>query len=173
MARKLYARINQAEKPLVLVRDQGKRTWRPENDRSVDLHAGDKAVFSVLVDGRSVRVFVVKEDRELGRVKLRVGGKLYTVTLEDERAHLMQTLGLDKRAGMVSPELKAPMPGLVLNILVRPGDAVKKNDPVLVLEAMKMENVIKAPGDAVVAQVHAVQGKAVEKGQLLLLFVKG
>ena len=173
MARKLYARINQAEKTLVLVRDQGKRNWRPENDRSVDLNAGDKGVFSVLVDGRSVRIFVVKEDRELGRVKLRVGGKLYTVTLEDERAHLMQTLGLDKRAGMVSPELKAPMPGLVLNVLVRPGDAVKKNDPVLVLEAMKMENVIKAPGDAVVAQVHAVQGKAVEKGQLLLVFAKG
>ena len=59
----------------------------------------------------------------------------------------MQTLGLDKRAGTVSPELKAPMPGLVLNVLVKSGDAV-------------------------VAQVHAVQGKAVDKGQLLLMFAK-
>ncbi|MEX1131932.1 MAG: acetyl-CoA carboxylase biotin carboxyl carrier protein subunit, partial [Flavobacteriales bacterium] len=61
-------------------------------------------------------------------------------------------------------------PGLVLNILVKAGDAVKKNDPVLVLEAMKMENVIRAPGDAVVSAVPAVQGKAVEKGQLLISF---
>ncbi|MBK7268205.1 MAG: acetyl-CoA carboxylase biotin carboxyl carrier protein subunit [Flavobacteriales bacterium] len=173
MARKLYARINEAEIPLVLVRDREARTWRPEDDRPVDLKASDKGVFSVLIDGRSVRAFVLKEDREQGLVKVRIGGKLYTVALEDERAHLMQTLGLDKRAGMVSPELKAPMPGLVLNVLVKVGDAVRKNDPVLVLEAMKMENVIKAPGDAVVAQVHAVQGKAVEKGQLLLLFAKG
>ncbi|MBK8340393.1 MAG: acetyl-CoA carboxylase biotin carboxyl carrier protein subunit [Flavobacteriales bacterium] len=173
MARKLYVRINQAEKPLVLVRDHETRTWRPQDGQRVDLNAGDKGIFSVLIGGRSVRAFVVKEDRELGLVKVRIGGKLYTMTLEDERAHLMQTLGLDKRAGIVSPELKAPMPGLVLNVLVKPGDAVKKNDPVLVLEAMKMENVIKAPGDAVVAQVHAVQGKAVEKGQLLLVFAKG
>jgi ribonuclease HI len=92
---------------------------------------------------------------------------------KDLAADEVYELGLDKRAGMVSPELKAPMPGLVLNVLVKVGDAVRKNDPVLVLEAMKMENVIKAPGDAVVAQVHAVQGKAVEKGQLLLLFAKG
>jgi len=173
MAHKLYVRINHAEKPLVLVRDREARTWQPEDGRPVDLNAGDKGVFSVLLDGRSVRAFVVKEDRELGVVKVRIGGKMYTVSIEDERAHLMRTLGLDKRAGIVSPELKAPMPGLVLNVLVKAGDAVKKNDPVLVLEAMKMENVIKAPGDAVVTQVHAVQGKAVEKGQLLLVFAKG
>jgi biotin carboxyl carrier protein len=55
---------------------------------------------------------------------------------------------------------------------VKPGDAVKKNDPVLVLEAMKMENVIKAPGDAVVATVPAEKGKAVEKGHLLVTFAK-
>ena len=64
------------------------------------------------------------------------------------------------------------MPGLVLNILVKPGDAVKKNDPVLVLEAMKMENMIKAPGDAVVGAIAAETGKAVEKGQLLVSFAK-
>lgn len=172
MARKLYARINQADKPLVLVRDREARVWRPESGGTMDVSASSKGIFSVLIDGRSVRAIVVKEDREQGLVKVRIGGKLYTVALEDERAHLMQTLGLDKRAGTVAPELKAPMPGLVLSVLVKSGDSVKKNDPVLVLEAMKMENVIKAPGDAVVAQVHAVQGKAVEKGQLLLMFAK-
>ena len=70
----------------------------------------------------------------------------------------------------VAKDLKAPMPGLVLKVLVKPGDVVKKNDAVLILEAMKMENVIKAPGDAVVSAVHVQERVAVEKGQLLLNF---
>ncbi|MBK8500165.1 MAG: acetyl-CoA carboxylase biotin carboxyl carrier protein subunit [Flavobacteriales bacterium] len=81
----------------------------------------------------------------------------------------MHTLGLDKALKKVV-DLKAPMPGLVLNILVKPGDTVRKNDPVLVLEAMKMENVIKAPADAVVKAIAAEKGKPVEKGQLLISF---
>jgi biotin carboxyl carrier protein len=59
---------------------------------------------------------------------------------------------------------------MVLNILVKPGDTVKKGDPILVLEAMKMENLLKAPGDASIASIHAEKGKAVEKGQLLVSF---
>jgi biotin carboxyl carrier protein len=67
-------------------------------------------------------------------------------------------------------EIKAPMPGLVLKLLVKEGDTVKKNDPVLILEAMKMENVIKSPGDATVSKIHAQEKTAVEKGQLLVSF---
>ena len=55
-------------------------------------------------------------------------------------------------------------------MLVKEGDTVKKNDPLLVLEAMKMENVIKSAGDAVVKKIHAVERTAVEKGQILLSF---
>ena len=60
--------------------------------------------------------------------------------------------------------------GTVLSLLVKEGDTVKKNDPLLVLEAMKMENVIKSAGDAVVKKIHAVERTAVEKGQILLSF---
>ena len=114
-------------------------------------------------------MLVLKEDKENGTVRLRIGAHTYTVQLQDDRSRLMQTLGLDRGAAKVK-EIKAPMPGMVLNILVKPGDAVKKNDPILVLEAMKMENLIKAPGDATVSAVHAAKGKAVEKGQLLVSF---
>lgn len=170
MARKLYAHINQGAAPLVLERRLPDGPWVPEGVQQLDVAAAGRGSFSVLVDGRSVRATVVKEDRAAGTLKLRIGGKLYTVRMEDERARLVHALGLDKVRGGVVPDLKAPMPGLVLNVLVKAGDVVKKNDALLVLEAMKMENVIKAPGDAVVAQVHAVQGRAVEKGQLLLGF---
>ncbi len=170
MARKLYAHINQGDEPVLLERRLPDGPWVPAGVERLDVAAAGKGSFSVLLDGRSVRATVVKEDRASGTVKLRIGGKLYTVRVEDERARLVHALGLDKARSGAVPDLKAPMPGLVLSVLVKVGDVVKKNDALLVLEAMKMENVIKAPGDAVVAQVHAVQGKAVEKGALLLGF---
>jgi biotin carboxyl carrier protein len=67
-------------------------------------------------------------------------------------------------------EIKSPMPGLVLDILVQPGDVIKKGDQVLVLEAMKMENIIKSQTDAVVKSVPIEKGVAVEKGQVLVKF---
>jgi biotin carboxyl carrier protein len=67
-------------------------------------------------------------------------------------------------------DLKAPMPGLVLQILVEPGQEIKKGDKILILEAMKMENAIKAPADAIVAQIHINPGTAVDKNQLLITF---
>jgi biotin carboxyl carrier protein len=60
------------------------------------------------------------------------------------------------------------MPGLVLNILVSPGQAVQKGDPLIILEAMKMENVIKAAGEGHIKAINVLKGAAVEKGQLLL-----
>jgi biotin carboxyl carrier protein len=62
------------------------------------------------------------------------------------------------------------MPGLVLRVLVEPGQKVTKGEPLLVLEAMKMENMIKAPGDAIVSSVKAQLGQAVEKNQILIDF---
>jgi biotin carboxyl carrier protein len=67
-------------------------------------------------------------------------------------------------------EIKSPMPGLVLDILVKPGDVIKKGDQVLILEAMKMENILKSQTDATVKSVEIETGIAVEKGQVLIKF---
>ena len=170
MSRRLFCTINTAAGEVVLERATPSAPWTLNGEGAPDLVRTGPSTFSLVRNGRSHRVLVLKEDRENNTVRMRIGAHTYTVKLQDEQAHMMRTLGLDKVERKVS-ELKAPMPGLVLNVLVRPGDAVKKNDPVLVLEAMKMENVIKAPGDAVVADVPAEKGKAVEKGQLLVKFV--
>jgi biotin carboxyl carrier protein len=66
-------------------------------------------------------------------------------------------------------DIKSPMPGLVLKVLVAPGQAIRKGDPVLVLEAMKMENVFKSATDAVVKAIKVTPGTAVEKGEVLIV----
>ena len=91
-------------------------------------------------------------------------------TVEDY--HLSQ---LKKAAGItgdqaVETKLKAAMPGLVVEIKVAPGDMVTGGMPLLVLEAMKMENVLKAKGDATVKAIKVATGAAVEKGDILMEF---
>lgn len=166
---KLYATVNAGKEPIVLERATPHAPWSIMGARP-DLVRTGPGQYSLVVNGQSHRVLVLKEDAEQRIVRLRIGAHTYTVQLVDEQAHLMNMLGLDKAMGAAVKEIKAPMPGLVLKLLVKEGDAVKKNDPVLILEAMKMENVIKSPGDATVSKVHAQEKTAVEKGQLLVSF---
>lgn len=166
---KLYASINSGKEPLVLERAVPSAPWSIKGEKP-DLVKTGPGQYSLVVNGRSHRVLVLKEDKENKTVRLRIGAHTYTVQLEDEQAHLMHELGLDKAASAAVKEIKAPMPGLVLKLLVKEGDTVKRNDAVLILEAMKMENVIKSPGDGTVSKVHAQERTAVEKGQLLVGF---
>ena len=67
-------------------------------------------------------------------------------------------------------DLKAPMPGLVVEVSVSEGQEIKKGDKLVVLEAMKMENILKSPADGVVKKVNVKKGNTVEKNEVLILF---
>ena len=99
-----------------------------------------------------------------------INGEKYQVEITTKYDQLLKQLGFDKMSAAKVNHVKAPMPGMVLRILVSPGDAIKKGDSLLVLEAMKMENVIKATGDAVVKKIVAEEKSAVDKGQILIEF---
>jgi biotin carboxyl carrier protein len=167
---KLYTTVNAGAEPLVLERTSPSAPWSLPGGGRPDLVRTGPGQYSLVHKGRSFRVLVLKEDRETNTVRLRIGAHTYTVQLQDEQSRLMNTLGLDKARGAAVKEIKAPMPGLVLKLLVKEGDTVKKNEPLLILEAMKMENVIKSPGDATVSKIHAQERTAVEKGHLLMSF---
>jgi biotin carboxyl carrier protein len=102
--------------------------------------------------------------------EIKVNNNIYTVTAKDQFDVLLDKLGLSSLNSAKISELKAPMPGLVLKVFVSVGDEVKKGDNLFILEAMKMENIIKAPADVTIKAVKLKHGDKVEKGQVLLQF---
>lgn len=126
--------------------------------------------YHVLLKDKSYNVDVIKINREEKTLVLKVNSVRHTLQLKDKYDELLHTLGLDNLTAKKVNDIKAPMPGMVLNVLVKEGDEVKKGDALLVLEAMKMENILKSPSDGVIKKVSAVKGTAVEKNQLLIQF---
>ena len=128
------------------------------------------SVWHIINDLQSYNAEVVSFDSALKTAQIRVNNNLYSVSAKDQFDLLLDKMGLSNLNSAKIGELKAPMPGLVLRIFVKEGDAVSKGDNLLILEAMKMENIIKAPANAVVKTVKIIPGDKVEKAQILLLF---
>lgn len=126
--------------------------------------------FHVIKDNRSYNVEVIKADAAEKSFLVNVNGNKYHLNVKDKFDELLKSLGFDNLNANKINEIKAPMPGLVLDIRIAEGDAVKKGDPILVLEAMKMENIIKSPADGMVKKINVKKGQAVEKNQVMINF---
>ena len=129
-------------------------------------------IVNILNNLKSYNVEVVEFDAAAKTAVIKVNNNnLYTtIAAKDQFDVLLEQLGLNSLNGTKISELKAPMPGMVLKVFVNEGTAVTKGDNLFVLKAMKMENIIKAPADAVVKSVKIKPGDKVEKNQILLLF---
>lgn len=124
----------------------------------------------ILHDHKPYSVEVVEVDKNEKLATIKVNGSEYQVQVTTELDLLLKQLGLDNLNSNRIAQIKAPMPGLVLNVLVKEGDEVKKGDSLVVLEAMKMENIIKSPADAVVKKIEVNQGDKIEKNTVLIQF---
>lgn len=134
----------------------------------LDIIAIDNHHFHILKNGQAFRAEVVATDFVNKLFTIKVNGNAYDIKLEDEYDQLIDKLGLAEFVAHKIKDIKAPMPGLVLAINVEVGQTVQRGDALLILEAMKMENVLKSPGDGVVKAIHTEKGKAVEKGFVLI-----
>lgn len=129
----------------------------------------DDKHFHILQNGKSFRAELIAMDTQQKQVQLKINGNKYHIQLADQYDQLIRKMGLQVKTNQQIKDIKAPMPGLVLEIMVEAGQFVAVGDPLLILEAMKMENVIKAQGEGVIKDIVVKQGAAVEKGQLLIV----
>jgi len=126
--------------------------------------------FHILHGNKSYRAELVKADLESKSFTIKINGRLYVVDVKDKFDLLLEKMGMKNQGSGKVNNIKAPMPGLIIDMKVKEGDTVKQNEPLLILEAMKMENIIKSPGDGVVRTVKVKKGMSVEKNQILIEF---
>lgn len=101
-------------------------------------------------------------------VSFSMNGTWYSVDVKDEQDLLLDRLGFKMSNTAAEGLLKAPMPGKILDIMVQEGDSVEKDQPLVILEAMKMENELKAPVSGTIASIQAEAGQSLEKNALIL-----
>lgn len=132
----------------------------------VDFEAvSGQPVFSLIVDGKSYESFVYQGEEDW---EVLIRGRQYQVKIEDEREKRLKAAAGGGTVEGGEFHLKAPMPGLVVSVLVAEGDPIQKGQVMIILESMKMQNELKAPRDGIMGRVRVKAGESVEQRQTLL-----
>lgn len=126
--------------------------------------------FHILKQNKSYKAQVIESDFDSKTYQVKINSNIYNVNISGNLDLLIKEMGFTIGSAKHINSIKAPMPGLILEINVEVGDEVKENDNLLILEAMKMENVITSPRDGIIKSISVNQSDAVEKNQLLIEF---
>jgi len=149
--------------------EQGDDGWVINNNIAMlDVSRQPNGLISVLYNGKSYTAILESVDVRNKEVTLSINGRTFKTAIKEPIDQLLTSMGLDLKATHKAEPVKAPMPGMILKILVEPGQQVNKGDGMLILEAMKMENIIKATGPATVKSIKVTERTAVEKGAVLI-----
>lgn len=135
-------------------------------ERLVDFKPmGQHAIFSMIINNESFEAFV--EQRE-GKYYVLMRGILYEIDVTDERALRLAQAGASGADLSGDIVIKAPMPGLIVDVPVQAGQVVKKGQTVVILESMKMENELKSPREGTVHRIEVAKGDSVEQNKVLV-----
>jgi len=137
---------------------------------SLDIEKVDAQTWHILKDHTSYYIQWVERNEEAKTFTLKVNGSLIVLEAKNEFDLLLEKMGMANVGAAKVSTLKAPMPGKVLDVLVTTGQEVAKGEGLVILEAMKMENVLKADDVGVVKSVNVSIGQAVEKNNILIEF---
>ena len=122
----------------------------------------------ILKDNQAYDCELLEADYNNSTLTILVNGTKYNLKIEDEYDLLVKKMGLSVVTSAKLDNIKAPMPGLIIDVMVEPGQTIEKGTPLLILDAMKMENVLKADGEGVVKSIEIMRSQAVDKGQVLI-----
>ncbi len=137
----------------------------------VDVTGISPGIFHIIYRNKSYNAELIELNVAEKRCSVKINSSIYSLAVTDRFDELLSQLGMDNMNKAKVSELKAPMPGMVLKVLVSAGDEIKKGTSLLVLEAMKMENIIKASADLTISSVKVSPGDKVEKNQVMMIFV--
>ncbi|MEL0456271.1 acetyl-CoA carboxylase biotin carboxyl carrier protein subunit [Flavobacteriaceae bacterium SZ-1-7] len=126
--------------------------------------------FHILQESKSYKAEIVASNFNSKSYQIKINNNTYVVDIMDDLDLLIKKMGLGSKSSKLVDSIKAPMPGLILEMHVEVDQEVKENDSLFILEAMKMENSILSPRDGVIKSISAKKGDAVEKNQLLIEF---
>ena len=119
------------------------------------------------IDGANYRISIEERD---GNFKIRSNGKSTMASVSSKADEILSKIGISDWSKKEEGDLKAPMPGKILDVLVSANDSVEKGQGLIILEAMKMENMLKSPKDGVIAEIKIQKENTVEKNQILITF---
>lgn len=145
-------------------------TYKISSETLSEINAVKEAddTFHVLQDHVSYHVSIINKDFHHKKYTLSVNGNNYEVSIANALDELIKSLGLTAKTSHKENEVKAPMPGLIINVEIKEGQKVKEGDALLVLEAMKMESTFTSPKEGTVQSISVKKGDTVDKGQVLV-----
>lgn len=143
---------------------------KTEDLSSFDALQISKSKFHVLQQNKSYNAEITKANFHQKKYTVKINNNSYNVNIADDLDVLIKEMGFTVKSSKSINVVKAPMPGLILNISVSVGQKVKEDDALLILEAMKMENIITAPSDGIIKSIVVKKGDTAIKEQLLIEF---
>lgn len=135
---------------------------------SLDSIKVDAKNLHILDNNSAFQVEIVHSDFLNKTMSMSINGNMYDIKLQDEYDQQVKKMGLLVVTTQKLNEVKAPMPGLIVDIMVEVGQEIVEGTPLLVLSAMKMENIILAQGEGIIKSIEVKKDDAVEKGQVII-----
>jgi biotin carboxyl carrier protein len=154
----------------VKVNDTFEFDFNKENTSKLDAVSVEKNKFHILQKNLPYKAEIIFSDFNQKKYTVKVNNNIYQVAISNPLDILIKELGFEVGVSKVIKLLKAPMPGLILEIKIKVGQVVKENDNLLILTAMKMENSLLSPRDGVIKNIAINVGDSVIKGDLLIEF---
>ncbi len=124
--------------------------------------------FHVLKNYKAYNIEVISTNFLNKELTISVNGNNHHIKIEDEYDQMVKQMGLFSNASQKLNNIKAPMPGLIVDVMVEEGQTIEEGTPLIVLSAMKMENIILSQGEGVIKSVAVKKDDAVDKGQIII-----
>lgn len=154
-----------------LVKTKGGLEFEINNDdvKNLDVVENNDGSYHLIHNNKSYNISLLNSNCDNKKYLLSVNGKEIELDIKDSLDQMLDKMGFANNKKSGSGEIKSPMPGLVIKIEVEEGQTIDKGDTLLILEAMKMENLIKAHAGGIIKSIKVKKGEAVTKNQILLV----